>query len=123
MQQKNPLQLKKTAGNLFFFILASNKLLLLHLCKALAAVYRAILTGLEGNCSLFAAGCTYCCEHFALGLLSVLAVLAASLTSLGLVYETLGCIKFLFACFECKFSAAFFADESLVFVHGVVTSL
>ena len=53
----------------------------------------------------------------------ILALIAAWLTALWFVYKALGCVEFLFAGCEYKFSAALFADEFLVFVHGVVTSL
>ena len=94
-----------------------------HLCKALAAVYRSVFTRLEWNLSFLAARSTDSCEHFTLWLRCILARIAAGLASLGLVYETLGSIEFLLTGGENKFSATFFADESLVFVHLINLAL
>ena len=88
-----------------------------HLCKALAAINRAIFARLKGNFSVFTAGSTGRDEHLALRLSGILTGIAAIFAPLGLVYEALGSVKFLLAGGENKFSATFLADESLVFVH------
>ena len=101
----------------------SRKLLLSHLGEALTAINRAILAGLKGYSGLFATGCADCGVHFALRTGSVLAGITAGLASLGLIHKALGSIKFLLAGSENEFFAAFFADESLVFVHGCLPHL
>lgn len=112
---KNPFP--KNQKGVFQSMKRREKLFLSHLCEALAAVHRAILAGLEGNSCFLAAGSAHSGEHLTLGLCSVLTGIAAGLASLGLVHETLGCVELLFASGEHEFSAAFFADQSLVFVH------
>lgn len=94
-----------------------------HLCKALAAVYRSVFTRLEWNLSFLAARSTDSCEHFTLWLRCILSCVTACLTSLWFIYETLRCIKFLFASCENKFFATFLTDESLVFVHLINLAL
>jgi hypothetical protein len=94
-----------------------------HLCKALAAVYRAVFTRFKGDLCFFAAAGANCGVHFTLRLCGILARIAAGFASLGFVHETLGCVKFLFPGSEYKFSAAFLADESLVFVHLIYLAL
>ena len=85
--------------------------------ETIAAVDRTVFAGLEGNLGFLAAGSADGGEHFTLGLGGVLAGVTASFASLGLVLETLFSIEFLLTGGEHKFLAAFFAHESLVFVH------
>ncbi len=94
-------------------------LLTLHLCKAIAAVYRSVTVGLERNFSFPSALVAYCCEHFSGFACCILACIAASLASLGLILESLLCVKFLLACCEYEIVAAFLALKGLVLVHLV----
>ena len=88
-----------------------------HLCKAFAAVYWAILTWLKWNLCLIATGSASSSVHLAFWFGSIFACIAAALASLWLVYKAFGCVELLLASGENKFSATFFTDESLVFVH------
>lgn len=97
--------------------------LLTHLGEALAAIDRTVLTGSERNLGFLTTSSAGSSEHFTLRLCGVLTGITAGFASLGLVYETLGSIKFLLAGGEYKFSATFFADESLVFVHLIYLAL
>jgi len=87
------------------------------LCKALAAIDRTVLTGLEGDFGLAAAlgagGDELLALRAALGFAQVTAVLAA----LGLIYESLAGVELLLAGGENEFLATVFADESFVFEH------
>ena len=94
-----------------------------HAGEALAAVHRPIGLRLERHLGLSAAGCTNSRKILARTTGGVLTGITAGFASLGLVYETLGSIKFLLAGGEYKFSATFFADESLVFVHLIYLAL
>ena len=87
--------------------------------KTLTAVHRAVFTGLEGNFRFLAAVRTHSGEHFASRSACVLARVAASFAALGLVYKALFSIEFLLTGGEHKFISAFFADQSLVFVHWI----
>ena len=98
-------------------------LLLLQCCKALAAVYRSVAGGLEGNLSFLAASCANSGEELSLRLSGVLSCIAASFASLGLVLEALLCIEFLLACGENKFSAAILTDQFLILIHCVLPRL
>ncbi len=89
----------------------------LHLCKAIAAVNRTIISGLERHSCLAAAGSAGSSEELTGSAGSVLASVTASLAALGLVLEAALCVKFLFAGGENKLSTALFANQSLVFVH------
>jgi hypothetical protein len=95
----------------------SKTLFFSHLCKALAAVYGAVLTWLKWNLCLFTAGSASSSVHLAFWFGSVFACIAAALASLRLVHKAFGCVELLLASGENKFSATFFTDESLVFVH------
>lgn len=94
-----------------------------HLCKALAAINRTVFARPERHFGFLAAACAYGCEHLAFRLCSVLASIAAGLTSLGLIYKAFGRIEFLLAGGEHKFSAAFLACECFVFVHLIYLAL
>ena len=85
-------------------------LLLLHLCKALAAVNRAIGLGLEGNSRLAAAGCTDSREILTRAMSSVLARVTAGLAALGLILEAALCIELLLTGGKNEFLAALFAN-------------
>lgn len=78
-------------------------LLLLHCGVALAAIYRSVIAGLEGNLSLLATVCTYCREELFLRSCGVLSRCAAFLASLGLVLEAFLCVEFLLTGCENEF--------------------
>ena len=59
-------------------------LFFLHFGEALAAIYRTVFTGLEGNLCLCSAGCTGGCKHLSLFSGSVFTGVAAGLAALGL---------------------------------------
>ena len=108
------------AGGFCIFILNYVKtlcLLLLHLCKAFAAINRTVVTGLERHSCFAAAGRAGRREHFSFPSRSVLSCIAASFASLGLVYKPFFSIELLLAGSESKFFPALFADDGLVFVH------
>ena len=84
-------------------------LLLLDLGKALAAVNRTILTGLEGNAGFLAASSANRGEHLSLGSLALLAGVAAGFASLGLVGEASLSVELLLAGGEDELFAALFA--------------
>ena len=73
------------------------KLFLLHLCKAIAAVYGTIFSGSERNLSNTAAGSAGSLEHFSFALCAVLSCVTAGLASLRFVLEALFSIKLLLA--------------------------
>ena len=87
------------------------------LCKAFAAKNSSVITGLEGNLCLAATLAASSYKEFSFAFSSLLTCNTAILAALGFVYETFFCEEFLFACGEYKFITAFFACESLVFVH------
>ena len=89
----------------------------LSLGEAFAAVHRTVAAGLEGDLGLLAAFRTDSGIHFATDA-AILAGVTAGLASLRLVGETFFSVEFLFAGSKGEFGAAFFAGESLVFVHG-----
>ncbi len=82
----------------------------LHLCKAIAAVNRTIVSGLEGNSCLAAASSAGSGEELTGSAGSVLASITASLAALGLILEAALCVEFLFAGGENKLSTALFAN-------------
>lgn len=92
-------------------------LLLFHFCIAIAAVYRSVIAGLEGNLSFFTATSTSGCEKFSCGLRCVLLCVAASFASLGLILEAFFSIEFLLAGCENEFCSAIFAFQCFVLVH------
>lgn len=91
--------------------------LLFHLCVASAAINGSVLTGLKGKLRFAAAVSANGFKLFTVALCSLLACVTASLAALGLVYKAFFSIKFLLARCKNKFVAAFFTDESFVFVH------
>jgi len=81
--------------------------------EAIAAVYRAIVLGLEGNLTFLAAFSANCVEHLALSTVFASCVLTggtAVLAALRFICETLFGIKLLFTCSKSEFLSAFFAD-------------
>ena len=87
------------------------------LCKAIAAINRAIFGGLEGNLAFRTAiGTNSVIKSFrAFG--SGFARIPAGFASLRLILEALFRIKFLLAGSEHELVAAIFTDQFLVFVH------
>jgi hypothetical protein len=88
------------------------KLLLLstHLSKALAAVYRTVGLGLEGNLCLATATCAGSSEELTGATGAVLASVTAGLAALGLILEAALCVEFLLTGGENEFVAALFAN-------------
>jgi len=84
--------------------------LLSHLCEALAAVYRAIGLGLEGNSGLAAASGADSGEVLAGTTGGVLARIAALLAALGLVLEAALCIELLLTGGKNEFLTTLFAN-------------
>ena len=82
----------------------------LHLRKAIAAVNRTVISGLERHSCLSAAGSTGSGEELAGSAGSVLASVTASLAALGLILEAALCVEFLLSCGENEFSSAFLAN-------------
>ncbi len=82
----------------------------LHLCKAIAAIHRTIVSGLERNAGFAAAGSAGGGEKLTRTTGSVLAGVTAGLAALGLILETLLRIKLLLAGGENEFIAALFAN-------------
>lgn len=91
--------------------------LLLLLCKAFAAIYGSVFSGLEGYFRLGAAGGAGGGEVLSIRPAGSLSGRAAFFASLGFVLETLFRIELLLARCEYEFLSAFFANECLVFVH------
>jgi len=91
---------------------------------ALAAVDGPVILGNERDLGGFAALCAYCIVHLAgagSGLTCIgFACAAASLAAGGLVLEALLSVEFLLTGSENEFSAAVFANQSLVLIHGWV---
>ena len=92
---------------------------LLLISEAIAAVDRAVLTGLEGNLAGLSAFSADCVEHFArlTAASCALTCSTACLATLRLVGEALFSVKFLLSGSEGEFLSAILADESLVSVH------
>ena len=95
----------------------SESLFLLHFSVALAAVHRSVVAGLERNQRLFAALETSGGEEFSLGLVSVFALITASLASLRLILEAFFCIEFLFTGSENELVSAVLALQCDVLIH------
>ena len=91
--------------------------LFLHLCKALAAIYRSVLTRLKGNFCNSTAGSAGSLKHFTLASGRVFARIAACLATLGFINKAFFSVEFLLTGGENEFVAAFLANESFVFVH------
>ena len=81
-----------------------------HFCKALAAIYRTVLSGFERNFCFASAGCAGGGVHLFLGFEFVFACVTALFAALGFVNESTLCIEFLLTGGESKFFAALFAN-------------
>ena len=81
-----------------------------HLSEALAAEYRAVGLGLEGNLCLATAACAGSSEEFTGATSVVLASVTASLAALGLILEAALCVEFLLTGGEGEFLATLFAN-------------
>ena len=92
---------RKLFGRIFFF---------LHLCKALAAIYRAIVTRDERHLSHSSAGCANSLVHLSRSSRCVFTLVSASLAALRFVYKALGLVKLLLACSEYELLAAILAN-------------
>ena len=99
---KNRLAMSRMRGLLF----------LSHFCVALAAVNRAVLTRLERNLCLAAAGSANSSKHLAFLSCSVLARITASFASLRLVHEAFFCVELLLTSSKYKFRATFFVSNA-----------
>ncbi len=84
---------------------------------ALAATSTSVLVGLKGNLCNTTTIYAYCLIKLAFATGSILTCVTASFATLGLIYKAFFSIKFLFACGESEFIAAFLTDKGLVFVH------
>ena len=87
-----------------------NQLLISGSCKALAAKYRSVGSGLERNTSYSAAVGASGLKELSLGLACILLLVAACLASLGLVLESLLCIESLLTCGKYELLAAVLAS-------------
>ena len=105
--KKNALRKVTLIAKRLFVSLMILGLFLLHLSKAIAAVYRTVFSGSERNLSYAAAGSACCLKHFSFALNAVLSCVTASLASLGFVLEALFSIEFLLAGCEYELIAAF----------------
>ena len=108
--------------SVFIFLLLRNNppiylLLLLHRRVTFAAIYRSVVSGLEGNTGFVATVSAYSREELLLCLTGVLSCIAASLASLRLVLETSFCIELLLAGSEGELLSAVLTLQNLVFVH------
>ena len=81
-----------------------------HLSEALAAEYRAVGLGLEGNLCLATAACAGSSEELTGATSVVLASVTASLAALGLILEAALCVEFLLTGGEGEFLATLFAN-------------
>ena len=88
-----------------------------HSRETFAAIYGAVVAGLERNSCFFSAFRANCGMHFSLRT-GVFTGVSASFASLRLVLETFFSVKFLFTCRENKFFSTVFANKGLVFVHA-----
>jgi hypothetical protein len=96
------------------------KRLLLSLSgKTIAAIYRAIVPGLERNLAGFPAGCADCIVHLTLGPAAIFPRSSAGRTSFGFISESLFFKKVLFACSECEFLTAVDAYERFVLMSQI----
>ena len=96
-----------------------NYLLLSLFGKAIAAIYRAIVPGLERNLTGLSAGRTDCIVHFTLLSAAVFPSCPAGRTSFGFIGESLFFIKVLFACGECEFLTAVCAYERFILMSHI----
>ena len=82
----------------------------LHFCKALAAIYRAVIPRDERHFGNAAAGSTYCIMHFSGSSAGILTLIAAGLAALRFVYKAFGFVKLLFPCSKYEFLTAILAN-------------
>ena len=78
-------------------------------CKALAAIYGAVVLGYETNLCFLAALCANCGEQLSGSLTCALLRISASLASLRLVLEILLCVELLLSCSEDELLSALLA--------------
>ena len=92
--------------------------------EALAAVYRTIVVGLEGNLAGVATVCAGCVKHLTSATFTAacLELSTAITASLGLMLKALLCVKLLLTGGEYEFLSAVLADQSLVCVHSIPLS-
>lgn len=88
-----------------------------HFRKALATVYRPVLSGFEGNFRLFPTAGANSSEHLSFRSRIVFTCVTAGLTSLRLIYEAFFRIKLLLTGGEYEFRATLFANKGFVLVH------
>jgi len=86
---------------------------------AVTAVYRSVVSGLEGNLGNGAAIRTYCFMHFPLSagasvVHSLLAGIAAVFAAAGFIFETLLRVKLLLTCGENELVPTLFASHCFV---------
>jgi len=102
------------AGGFVTDLNENQRLVLLHASKAVGAVDRTVLTGLEGNLASLAASCADSIEHLALTAVAacaaVLASVTAGLAALGLVLKAARCVELLLTSSPNKLLAAVFAN-------------
>lgn len=110
-------QLHRTCNVAVCVFSRKSLIVLLHLCKALAAKNRSVVAGLERNSSLATALCASSHKVLSLGSTGVLSCCTAFLASLRLVLESLFSIELLLAGSENKFLAAILTSQCLVLVH------
>lgn len=96
---------------------------IVSLCKAFSAIVVLALHGCKGNGVLFTAICADNCRSLSLRSACVLASLSAGLAALGLIHKAFFSVEFLLSCGKNEFFAAILANECLVFVHEIYTSL
>ena len=89
--------------------------------KAVAAINRAVVAGLEGNLAGLTAFCAYCIKHLTSAAVAARAValtsVPAGLAALRLIGEALFCKKLLLAGGESEFLSAILADDGFVLEH------
>ena len=99
-KKRKPLK-KRLQNTLLFFA---------HLCKAFAAIYRAIIFWLERNLTSSSATCTDCIVHFSWCFCCCFSCKTAFFASLRLVHKALFCIEFLLTKKKNKFISAVFTN-------------
>jgi hypothetical protein len=93
-----------------------------HCGKALAAVDGTVVLGEEGNLRLRPALCAHSAVHFTRtigGGPAGFPILAAVLTTRGLVLEAALCVELLLTCGESELRPAIPANQRLVLIHGI----
>jgi hypothetical protein len=92
------------------------------ICKAITAVYRTVVAGLERNFAGSSAFCAHGIIHLSVAGTAAgiaFAGVTARFAALGFIGETFFGEKFLFAGSKSKFAAAVFASKSFVVVHEI----